>query len=168
MPKIIANLPEKLVQEACRQVTENGYSATTIRSVAAAVGVGVGTVYNHFPSKETLVAAFMLTDWTDCFTSVLHCAETAETAEEVGRAIHRALLEFADRHQKLFRDEEARSAFVGAFSRYHAMLRRQLAEPLRQFCRDDFSADFAAESLLSWTMAGQSFDALWSVLQRIF
>ena len=63
MPKIIENLPEKLAEEARRQITESGYSAMTIRSVAKACGVGVGTVYNYYPSKDALVAQFMLEDW---------------------------------------------------------------------------------------------------------
>ena len=46
MPKILENIREILLQEAKRQVFENGYSSLTIRSVASACGIGVGTVYN--------------------------------------------------------------------------------------------------------------------------
>ena len=60
MPKIIENLESRLVEEARRQAWEGGYSAVTIRSVAAACGVGVGTVYNYFESKDALLAAFLL------------------------------------------------------------------------------------------------------------
>ena len=55
MPKIIENLPERLAEEARRQIEESGFSAMTIRSVAAGCGVGVGTVYNYFPSKEAFI-----------------------------------------------------------------------------------------------------------------
>ena len=44
MPKIIENLPERLAEEARRQIEASGFSAMTIRSVAKACGVGVGTV----------------------------------------------------------------------------------------------------------------------------
>ena len=72
MPKIIENLESKLIQEARRQIAEIGYSAMTIRSVAKACGVGVGTVYNYFPSKEALVATHLLEDWKQCVTAVLN------------------------------------------------------------------------------------------------
>ena len=51
MPKIIENIREKLLEEARRQVMDQGYSTMTIRSVASVCGVGVGTVYNYFESK---------------------------------------------------------------------------------------------------------------------
>ena len=48
MPKIIENLENRLIREAEKQIAESGYAAMTIRSVAKACGVGVGTVYNYF------------------------------------------------------------------------------------------------------------------------
>ena len=56
MPKIIENLEKRLIAEAKRQIAESGYGATTIRSVAKGCNVGVGTVYNYFPSKDALIA----------------------------------------------------------------------------------------------------------------
>jgi len=63
MPKIIENLQQKLIEEARKQAEAGGYAAVTIRSVAKACGVGVGTVYNYFPSKDALLAAYMLEGW---------------------------------------------------------------------------------------------------------
>ena len=42
MPKIIENVREQLLVEAKRQIAEYGYAKTTVRSVAAACGLGVG------------------------------------------------------------------------------------------------------------------------------
>jgi AcrR family transcriptional regulator len=63
MPKIIDNLKEKILIEAKRQVFSCGYSETTIRSVAAECGIAAGTIYNYYPSKDYLIAAFILEDW---------------------------------------------------------------------------------------------------------
>ena len=44
----------------------------------------------------------------------------------------------------------------------------QLSAPLRKFCGSDFTADFIAESLLPWIIAGKSFDELYGMLENFF
>lgn len=168
MPKIIENLSEKLIREARRQIEKTGYASLTIRSVATACGVGVGTVYNYFPSKEALVASYMLEDWKACVEAVNTCAEKATDKEPVMQAIYDNLTGFISRHQAIFRDESAAQSFSGSFSRYHALLRQQLAAPLRKFCSDDFTAEFIAEAILTWTAGGKSFDELSAIVKRLF
>ena len=168
MPKIIENLPQRLAEEARRQIKDSGYAALTIRSVAKACGVGVGTVYNYYPSKESLVAAFMLEDWKLCIESIRECSERSLGREPVLWAIYEGLVQFMDRHAVIFRDENAAVGFFGSFGKYHAILRGQLAAPIRKFCRDDFTAEFLAESILTWTVAGKDFDELNNVIKRLF
>ena len=70
---------------------------------------------------------------------------------------------FARKHRKA-----AAASFAGSFGRYHAMLRSQLASPLKKFCKDGFGPDFIAEALLTWTMAGTEFDEIYSMIQKLF
>ena len=167
MPKIIENLPQRLAEEARRQIEESGFSATTIRSVAKGCGVGVGTVYNYFPSKEALVATFMLTDWKDCVASIEHCAADAQNLEPVLKTVYEQLRLFLSKFAPIFRDESAVTGYTGALTKYHSVLRSQLSTPVRKFCRDDFTAEFIAEAMLTWTVAGKDFDELKSILLRI-
>jgi AcrR family transcriptional regulator len=46
----------RLLAQARRLFAERGYEATTIRDVAAAADVAVGTVFVHFPDKGALLA----------------------------------------------------------------------------------------------------------------
>ena len=168
MPKIIKDLESKLIKEAQKQIEEAGYSAVTIRSVAKACGVGVGTVYNYFPSKDALIATYMLRDWQSCITAINAVSTYSDGPKAVVRCIFDQLLAYAQLHNAIFADEAAGTAFAGSFSRYHAMLRGQLALPLQKFCQSDFAADFIAENLLTWTMAGTDFDTLYGMIEKLF
>ena len=130
--------------------------------------MGVGKVYNYFSSKEELVAAYLLEDWKQCVTALGAVSDGADTPRPVARCIYDQLVSFAARHQAVFRDEAAAAGFSGSFSRYHQVLRGQLARPLRKFCGSDFAADFIAESLLTWTMAGKSFDEIFGMIGKLF
>ena len=168
MPKIIENLEEKLIREAMRQIGEVGYGATTIRSVASGCGVGVGTVYNYFPSKEALVAKFMLEDWRSCIAAIEAVSTYSDSPRSVVLCICDQLQLFTSRHASIFRDEAAAAGFTGSFSKYHGTLRSQLAKPLEKFCADAFTAEFIAESLLTWSSAGRDFDEIYRVIEVLF
>ena len=168
MPKIIENLESKLITEAKRQIEESGYGAVTIRSVARACGVGVGTVYNYFPSKEALIATHLLEDWKGCVAAIQTVSACCESPRPVALCIYDQLNAFSRRHGAIFRDEAAAASFTGSFSQYHGLLRSQLAQPLRRFCGSDFAAEFIAESLLTWTMSGKSFDEIYEMLIKLF
>jgi len=168
MPKIIENLEPRLILEARRQIEESGYGALTIRSVAKACGVGVGTVYNYFPSKDALVVTYMLSDWKQCLETIHAVSTGAQDPAPVARCIFDQLLDFSALHQNIFRDASAASIFAGSFSRYHSILRSQLALPLRKFCSSDFAAEFVAEALLTWTTVSKAFDEIYSMIQALF
>lgn len=168
MPKIIEDLKRSLIAEAQKQIRDHGYGAVTIRSIAKGCGVGVGTVYNYFPSKDALIATHLLEDWSDCVRVIDRTAGLTETAEPVLRCIYEQLTAFAARHAALFRDADASAGFAGAFSQYHGLLRHQLAQPLTRFCDGNFAAAFVAESLLTWTMDGKAFDEIYEILKKLF
>ena len=167
MPKIIENLENRLMEEARKQIEESGYDAVTIRSVAKGCGVGIGTVYNYFPSKDDLLAAFMLADWKVCLAAINETGENAADALPVLRCIYDRLCLFTKQHQRIIRDPGAAAGFAGSFGKYHGMLRGQLAGPLRKFCDSDFTADFIAESMLVWTMDGKEFEQLYIIIKKI-
>ncbi len=165
MPKIIENVREQLLAEAKKQIAERGYANTTIRSVAGACGIGVGTVYNYFKSKDMLIASFMLEDWQECLADIR--AHKASDAAALLRGIYDALRCFSDKHKALFTDVEAAKVFSTVFSKRHKQLREQLADLVKPIAKDDFSAAFIAESLLTWTMAGVPFEQLSDILLKI-
>lgn len=50
---------EKILANALRMISENGYSATSIRKIASEVGVRESAIYNHFRSKEEILQTIL-------------------------------------------------------------------------------------------------------------
>lgn len=166
MPKIIENLRGQLLEEARRQIASQGYAGTTIRSVASSCGVGVGTVYNYFPSKEMLIAAFMYEDWQRQLKAM--AALPVDHPEELLRGIYDALSSYADSHRDLFSDAAAAKRMTLGFASRHQMLREQLSAFVLPVCREEkFTAAFITEALITWAMEGISFDVLWPVINKV-
>ncbi len=64
---------KEAILDTCRQlVKEQGWSAVSIRNVAAACGVSVGSIYYYFDSKTALTTATVESIWCDIF----HFAES--------------------------------------------------------------------------------------------
>ena len=171
MPKIIENIRQTLLCEAKRQVAESGYAKTTIRSVAGACNVGVGTVYNYFDSKEMLIATFMLEDWKITVGNMKYGAD--EDCKSSLKRIYLGLCDYIQAHAKLFSDDEAAKIFATAFAQRHNMLRGQISElilPLAvktEHPDTAFLADFIAESLISWSTEGKPFEDVFSVVKLL-
>jgi len=165
LPKIIENLREQLLAEAKRQITENGYAKTTVRSVASACGVGVGTVYNYFPSKDMLIASFMAEDWLIRLKRMKSLGSVP--CRDRIFAVYTELREYTEEYGALFGDSDAAKVFATVFSERHGQLRGQIAEVVLPLCDKYFLAEFIGEAMLAWTVAGKDFDALYEVIEKL-
>ena len=167
VPKQIENLRLQLLEEARRQTAEQGYGKTTVRSVAAACGIAVGTVYNYFPSKEVLIASFVAEDWAQSLAQMR--AISSKDPETCLRGIYEALRSFMGKHRVLFSDPEAARAASAGYLPRHLQLREQLAELTESLApsEDGFDAQFLAEALLTWTVAGKPFDRIYDILKKL-
>ena len=169
MPKIIENVREQLLAEARRQIAERGYADTTIRSVAGECGLAVGTVYNYFPSKEMLVAAFMAEDWQTSLADLQAMPGDASPTDHLF-AVYSVLSRFIEQYKPLFADREAEKSFALTSSAWHPRLRGQLADFLLPVCCGEdpaFCASFVAEALICWTVAGKAFAELAPLLLKL-
>lgn len=162
MPKIIENLREQILIEAKKQLSEQGYEKTTIRSVAQECGIAVGTLYNYFKSKDILIASLVLEDWNDCIQSI--STYPKEDRRAFLEYIHISLNAFEKKHDKLFKDKEAAKTFGTVFFERHRLLRSQLSQLIKPLTDDAFLADYVAEALLCWTTEGKYFEEIYPLL----
>lgn len=58
---------EAILAECRKLVMQGGLQAISMRSVAEACGVALGSLYNYFPSKAALVEATVQSVWEDVF-----------------------------------------------------------------------------------------------------
>ena len=168
MPKIIENLREQLLEETKKQILDRGYANTTIRSVAKACGVGVGTVYNYFESKEMLVASFVFERWK----AYLDAMENLPTSDprKLLEGVYNLLKDFSEENKGLFCDPDAVKQVSTGPSDRHKMLRAQIAAYVLPVCvgdRAQFISEFIAEALITWSVENVDFEALYPLIERV-
>lgn len=68
----------------CKQMMQQSkLQALTIREVASACGVSVGSVYNYFPSKGDLVVATIASIWTEIINDCKQIQVTKDFSQSV-------------------------------------------------------------------------------------
>jgi AcrR family transcriptional regulator len=98
---------EAIYQAAIKAFAERGYLGTSLRSLAAEVGLEVGSLYRHFPSKEDLLYNIIRTASDDFYARLTEAVARAD-ADPVSRL--RALIEETARYHALHRAQ----SFVGS------------------------------------------------------
>ena len=173
MPKIIENVRAKLLEEARRQIEERGYKETTVRSVAGALSIGLGTLYNYFDSKDMLVASYMLEDWTEVMSRIRRNLELDEPPLKKLKFIYDGLRDFAKSHDNIFKDPSARKTFSHSTEERHPILLGQISAMVLPILTDtdtadkSLLADFISESMLTWSMAGREYADLKPIFNKL-
>ena len=168
MPKKIKNVRARLMAQAKELLRQDGYAKLTMRSVAAACGLGIGTAYNYFSSKDMLIACVLLSDWMKALTKMKECGEPGVKKVECA---YQCLQEFIAQNRPLFGDESAKKSYAESSPIFHKQLRNQLAEAILPVCKgaenESFLALFLADVLLSWSVEGVDFSNLAPIVEKI-
>lgn len=113
----------EIIEVATRIFAENGFAATDVQMIADECGVGKGTVYRYFPTKEELFLA-TVDDGMQRLSKAVESAATAHANDPLDliAATVRAYLNFFDSHRDVvelliherahFRDRKASTYFV--------------------------------------------------------
>ena len=70
MPKVLQCTRENMLEKARSLLIEKGYDACTMREVAAACGVSVGTMYTFFSSKDAMIVHAVAAEWFEVLEGV--------------------------------------------------------------------------------------------------
>ena len=175
MPKIIDNARGLLINEAKKQINENGYDNVTIRSIAKGCQMGLGTFYNYFKTKDLVVATYLLEDWQGRIDRVNEKSENASDPMVAVRELCAELREFVATNQGVFTSENAMRSFAALVgTQHHRMFRSQIAEPIKKICEAngyenaEFLSLYVAESIIVWVSVGKSYQELEPIISKLF
>jgi AcrR family transcriptional regulator len=128
---------EAIKQAAVELFWRHGYEATTLREIAAQVGIQVGSLYNHIPSKEELLFSIMSGVIEDLIADVeARLVGIEDPVDRLRAAIECHVMFHTDRAREVFignselrsLSEPNRAAVVRLRDRYEAII----ASVLRQ------------------------------------
>lgn len=174
MPKIIENVRGKLIEEAKNQIAANGYESVTIRSIAKGCGLGLGTFYNYFKSKDMLIATFLLEDWESRIAKITEDTANSENPMVVVRALYDEINDFIKVNHSVFAAPSAVKSFNMTGSGYHKFVRNQVAGPIHNSCvlsgieNAEFLSLFVAEAVVTWTVAKKDYEEIAAVVSKLF
>lgn len=152
MPKILDHPRERILAIAREKLFEQGYAGVSLRSVAAECGIAVGTIYNYYKDKDTLVASVMFEDWAKALASMeAGCASAADAAEGM-LAVYEAIRGFARMYESVWDQFFRAGGSPGVVTSRHGMLRGQIARQLEALLTRLGKEDAALAPLLAETV----------------
>lgn len=85
---------EALIEATARVLKEDGYSAATTNRIAAVAGVSVGSLYQYFPNRESLIYALASQHAEEMLSLLAGVIEVADAPIPIAiRAFVRAMIE---------------------------------------------------------------------------
>jgi len=131
------NTEERIWTAATELFYERGYHATTMRDVAACVGIKVGSIYNHFPSKDELLFRIVHDTMLNFLAGAHRALVGIDGSDErlralikwhvVFHALHRQAAKVAD-DELLALQPDARSRVIRLRDEYESMMKAVLRE----------------------------------------
>jgi len=114
---------DKILQTAYRLFVQKGYTATSMREVAAEAGIGKATIYHHFPDKQAMAMAMLEKTGARMDESLQLVRAEGDPRERIRVAVtanFKFLLEFAEIMQVVRREvsggrDQMQAGFVKFF-----------------------------------------------------
>ena len=132
MPKIIKNPEDRILQAARKRLLDRELSSFSLRNVAADCGIAVGTIYNYFKDKESLMAAVMAQDWMEARQDTHRELMQAGSLQEGLLYICRGIRAFCLLYHEVWSSYPAGGEFSTRYRRRHELLLSQITEMIKE------------------------------------
>lgn len=127
MPKLLPQVRERLIEAARDTLKREGYGGMSVRELATACGIAVGTFYHYFSTKNDLVAAVMLEDWLHVLSLMDEALQAARSLTEGMARFFDALAVFVETYAPSWAQYSQKSDAISVIHAYHHQLRAQLS-----------------------------------------
>ena len=131
MPKIIKDPEDRILQAARKRLLDRDLSSFSLRGVAADCGIAVGTIYNYFRDKESLMAAVMAQDWTRARDHVRGQLMQASCPREGLLQICRGIRSYSLLYREVWSSYPAGGEFSTRYRMRHELLLSQITEMIQ-------------------------------------
>ena len=131
MPKIIKDPEDRILQAARKRLLDRDLSSFSLRGVAADCGIAVGTIYNYFRDKESLMAAVMAQDWAKAREEARMELAEAPSLREGLVCICRKIRFFCLLYQEVWSSHPAGGDFSTRYRMRHELLLSQITEMIQ-------------------------------------
>lgn len=182
MNKVVTS-KEEIMDVSRRLVLEKGIASLSMRAIAEACGVAVGSIYNYFPSKAELLSAAIGSVWEEIFRPFYE-REAFGSFTECVSVLFGTIRDGNERYPGFFTvhalnfASSDRKKGKEAMTRYLSVLEGRLADALRQdeniregvfgeIFSEEVFAGYVFELMLSiFLRKGQSCEALLEMIRQ--
>jgi len=113
---------EKILESARKHLLSTSVDSFSMRNIARDCNISAGTIYNHYPDKNALIAAIMIEDWHKALKDMESGIEESGSFSEGIEKIYTAITSFAYRYRKVWSGYRDTGNYISIQSTRHLEL----------------------------------------------
>ncbi len=130
MPKIIEDVENRILRAARKRLLGGDLSSFSARGIAEDCGIAVGTIYNYYRDKESLMGAIMAQDWQAELVRAGERIAAVSNPEEGIRCLYEAMRAFSGQYEAVWVSYPTGEGFGNLYRARHRLLLSQIEEQL--------------------------------------
>ena len=130
MPKIIEDVENRILCAARQRLLGGDLSSFSARGIAEDCGIAVGTIYNYYKDKESLMAAVMAQDWQAELAKAGEAVAAAPSVQAGVLCLYEAMRAFSRAYESVWAAYPTGEGFGSLYRARHKLLLSQIEEQL--------------------------------------
>ena len=130
MPKIIEDVENRILRAARQRLRGGDLSSFSARGIAEDCGIAVGTIYNYYKDKESLMAAIMAQDWQAELAKAGEAVAAAPSVQAGVLCLYEAMRAFSRAYESVWAAYPTGEGFGSLYRARHKLLLSQIEEQL--------------------------------------